>query len=84
MSDSLVRSCSFLQGSLSAYIRKSGVLSEDESQRYANQMLQGIEFLHSQNVIHRDIKGKFRKLGNDYCVCVCVCVFVFGLENNLS
>ena len=31
-------------------------------------MLQGIEFLHSQNVIHRDIKGKFRKLGNEYCV----------------
>jgi len=44
-------------GSLSAHIKKSGVLSEYESQRYTNQMLQGIKFLHSQNVIHRDIKG---------------------------
>jgi len=44
-------------GSLSAHIKKNGVLPEDESQRYTNQMLQGIEFFHSQNVIHRDIKG---------------------------
>jgi len=43
-------------GSLSAHIKKNGVLPEDESQRYTNQMLQGIEFFHSQNVIHRDIK----------------------------
>jgi len=55
-----------LQGSLSAHIKKSGVLPEDESKRYTNQMLQGIKFLHLQNVIHRDIKGTFRKLGNEY------------------
>ena len=41
-------------------------------------MLQGIEFLHSQDVIHRDIKGKFRKIGNEYYVCF------FGLDNNLT
>ena len=40
-------------------------------------MLQGIIFLHSQNVIHRDIKGTFRKLGNEY-LCL------FGLENKLN
>ncbi|XP_020606572.1 mitogen-activated protein kinase kinase kinase 2-like [Orbicella faveolata] len=56
-------------GSLSAHIKKSGVLPERESQWYTNQMLQGIKFLHSQNVIHRDIKGTFRKLGNEYKVC---------------
>ncbi|XP_020606588.1 mitogen-activated protein kinase kinase kinase 2-like isoform X3 [Orbicella faveolata] len=44
-------------GSLSAHIKKRGVLPESESGWYTNQMLQGIKFLHSQNVIHRDIKG---------------------------
>jgi len=45
------------QGSLSAHIKESGVLPEGESQWYTNQMLQGIKFLHSQNVTHRDIKA---------------------------
>lgn len=70
------KSCFCLQGSLSAYIKRSGVLSEEESQRYTEQMLQGIKFLHSQNVIHRDIKGKYRRLGSEYYVSF------FGLENN--
>jgi len=70
ISDLLVLVVLCLQGSLSARIKKSGALPEDESQRYTNQLLQGIEFLHSQKVIHRDIKGKFRKLGDEYSVCV--------------
>lgn len=50
----------FLQGSLSDHIkRRGGVLSEQESSWYTKQMLEGVTFLHSLNIIHRDIKGMF-------------------------
>lgn len=58
----MTHQCSCLQGSLSAHIKNRGVLLESESQRYTKQLLKGVKFLHSQNVIHRDIKGKLRKL----------------------
>lgn len=43
-------------GSLSDHIKRN-VLSEPESKEYTRQMLEGVSFLHSNNVIHRDIKG---------------------------
>ena len=39
-------------------------------------MLQGIEFLHAHDVIHRDIKGKIRKFGNEYSMCVYVFLWI--------
>ena len=57
---------SFPQGSLSDHIKRNEVLSEDLSKKYTKQMLEGVYFLHSQNIIHRDIKGEFRKFGNEY------------------
>lgn len=44
-------------GSLSDHIKEKKVLSERESRKYTKQMLEGVSFLHSENVIHRDIKG---------------------------
>jgi len=54
------------EGSLSGQIKRDGVLSEHLSKRYTKQMLEGVCFLHSQDIIHRDIKGEFHKFGNEY------------------
>lgn len=44
-------------GSLSDYIKKKKFLSECESRNITRQILEGVSFLHSKDVIHRDIKG---------------------------
>ena len=44
-------------GSLSKLIEKSGPMKEEEIRNYAEQILHGLNYLHSYNVIHRDIKG---------------------------
>ncbi|XP_078356528.1 mitogen-activated protein kinase kinase kinase 3-like [Oculina patagonica] len=44
-------------GSLSDHVKKNGALCEFESIKYSRQVLQGVCFLHSIPVIHRDIKG---------------------------
>lgn len=44
-------------GSLDSLIKKFGKLPEKLVVIYIQQVLQGLEFLHSKNCIHRDIKG---------------------------
>jgi len=56
----------FLQGSLSGQIKRDGVLLEHDARWYTKQMLEGVYFLHSHDIIHRDIKGEFHKFGNEY------------------
>ncbi len=43
-------------GSLASLVRKSP-LDEDVAKIYVKQILNGLSFLHKQEVIHRDIKG---------------------------
>jgi cell division control protein CDC15 len=44
-------------GSLDCLIRKFGKFPEDLVAIYVLQVLQGLDYLHNQGVIHRDIKG---------------------------
>eukprot|EP00667_Euglena_gracilis_P005794 EG_transcript_5836 len=44
-------------GSLASLVKKFGPLPENTAKTYLTQMLCGLEYLHGQNVAHRDIKG---------------------------
>lgn len=44
-------------GSLSNLLEKWGPLEESVIRNYAVQVLRGLEYLHANNIIHRDIKG---------------------------
>jgi serine/threonine protein kinase len=45
-------------GSLSKAVKKFGAFPEPLLARYIAQVLRGLQYLHSQGVIHRDIKGE--------------------------
>ncbi|XP_022096379.1 uncharacterized protein LOC110982351 [Acanthaster planci] len=44
-------------GSIASLLARFGALEEPVFCRYTKQILQGTEYLHAKNVIHRDIKG---------------------------
>lgn len=45
------------QGSLAHVLKRFGAMSESLAAVYISQVLQGLEYLHDQGVLHRDIKG---------------------------
>ena len=68
---------------------KNGEMEENLVRKYTYQILKGCEYLHGNNVIHRDIKGtflnmlnsvqlffKFDSVLNDIC-----CMHVSRVEN---
>lgn len=44
-------------GSIASIIQKFGVIKEKLAKNYAKQILTGLDYLHSRQIIHRDIKG---------------------------
>ena len=46
---------------MAQYVKLRGNLTETEVQKYSAQILSGLDYLHKNNIIHRDIKGLFSK-----------------------
>ena len=44
-------------GSIASLLKTYGPFQEQVAARYSKQILQGLEYLHYHNVVHRDIKG---------------------------
>ena len=69
------------QGSLASLIKQNGRLEETTTAKYANQILVGLNYLHENNVIHRDIKGSNLLVSKDRKI---VKLADFGAAKKLS
>lgn len=48
----------FFKGSIKDQLKSYGALTENVTRRYTRQILEGVSYLHSNMIVHRDIKGK--------------------------
>lgn len=51
-----------VQGSIKDQLKAYGALTEKVTRRYTRQILQGVSYLHSNMIVHRDIKGNSCKV----------------------
>lgn len=74
-------------GSIRSILNKYGALSENNIRKYTKQILNGLKYLHSNNIVHRDIKGANILVTTEGVVKLadfgCAKIFV-GIQSNVK